>query len=114
MPRNISFTETVDQINDRSKTVTRRIGWELLQPGEILNACEKCMGLKKGEKIKKLCQIRVVNVRRERLIEMLESDVAKEGFPDMSRKEFINFFVQKIRPKNGVHETITRIEFEYL
>lgn len=114
MPRNISFSLTTDQIKDQSKTVTRRLGWTFLKPGDVLNACEKCMGLKPGEKVKKICKIRVVDVRCERLIEMPESDVAKEGFPDMSRKEFINFFVQSMRPKNGVHEVLTRIEFEYL
>jgi len=105
---------TIDQLNDRSKTVTRRMGWEFLKPGDILNACEKCMGLKPGEKIKKLCQIRVVNVSREHLNKISQSDVVKEGFPDMTRSDFIEFFIKEMRPAHGHAQKITRIEFEYL
>ena len=52
MPRNMSFSLTTDQVRNRTKTVTRRLGWwknkhgkRLLQVGDIVNACVKCMGL---------------------------------------------------------------------
>jgi len=48
---------TTSQIKNKPKTVTRRLGWWYLQPGNIINAVEKGMGLKKGEKVKKICQI---------------------------------------------------------
>ena len=66
MPRNISFALTTDQFRARTKTVTRRLGWETLKAGDILMGCERCQGLKKGEKIKQLGPIRVVGVSRER------------------------------------------------
>jgi len=46
MPRNISFALTTKQIRNRSKTVTRRLGWLHIKKGDVLNACVKCMGLK--------------------------------------------------------------------
>ncbi len=46
--KNISFALTTKQFLDGSKTVTRRLGWANLKPGEILMACEKCMGLGPG------------------------------------------------------------------
>jgi hypothetical protein len=65
--QNISFTLTTAQVRARSKTVTRRIGWENLKAGTLLCAVEKGQGLKKGERAKKLGVIRVTNVRREEL-----------------------------------------------
>lgn len=58
MPRNMSFSITTDQVRNREKNVTRRNGWWFLKSGDIVNAVEKTMGLKKGEKIKRICQIR--------------------------------------------------------
>lgn len=65
MPRNISFALTTEQIRNRTKTVTRRLGWKNLKVGQVLNACVKCMGLKPGEQIQRLGQIRVVDVTFE-------------------------------------------------
>ena len=112
MARNISFMLTTEQIRNRTKTVTRRLGWQNLQPGTILNACEKCMGLKKGEKINKLCQIRVVSVQREFLNQINYYDVVKEGFPQESPDGFINMFKKHMNCKRN--QKITRIEFEYI
>lgn len=111
MPRNMSFAMTIDQIKDRSKTVTRRVRWHDLQPGTILNAVEKNMGLKKGEKVKRICQIRILDVRRERLNEITIRDLDKEGFPDMSMEQFYKLF-----QKQGATPTdfVNRIEFEYI
>ena len=61
------FFLTTDQVRNRTKTVTRRNGWWFLKPGEIVNAVEKAMGLKRGEKIKRICQIRIVSTRAESL-----------------------------------------------
>ena len=54
MPRNMSFSMTTEAIRDRSKTVTRRLGWSFLQPGDLLWAVEKGMGLKKLAKLRDL------------------------------------------------------------
>jgi len=114
MPRNMSFALTTDQIRNRTKTVTRRTGWQFLNHGDVLNACVKCMGLKPGEKIERLGRIRVVAVWREALslIRWEPSGTAREGFPEMSPNEFLAMFCGHM----GGHENqiVTRIEFEYL
>jgi len=106
---------TTAQVRARTKTVTRRLGWRNLKAGDVLNACVKCMGLKKGETPEKICQIRVVNVRREPLAKMFreENACAKEGFPEWLTAEFINFFCKGHKPCFAETE-ITRIEFEYI
>ena len=112
MPRNMSFMLTTKQIKDRSKTVTRRLGWWFLQPGDILNACEKCQGLKKGERINKLCQIRVVSTIGVSLDSISHADCYKEGFPDMYPCEFVRMFKKEM--KCALDTNVNRIQFEYL
>ena len=112
MPRNMSFAMTTSQIKNRSKTVTRRFGWYFLKAGDIVNAVEKSMGLKKGEKIKRIAQIRIINVRKEPLNSITQEDVVKEGFPDWTPQQFVDMLVNhyKVNPKSLVN----RIEFEYI
>lgn len=124
MARNMSFMLTTDQIRDQSKTVTRRLGWwqdkngrALLRKGDLLHACVKCMGLRPGEKIDKICQIRVVSIRRELLNEMWlhpygKDEAAKEGFPAMSGPEFVSMFCKHMSCPAAAE--VTRIEFEYV
>ena len=112
MPRNMSFMLTTDQIRNRTKTVTRRLGWWFLKPGDILNACEKCQGLKKGEKIVKICQIRVVSTRQEELWFISRADVVKEGFPDQAPYEFVFMFTKEMKCEWDI--PVNRIEFEYI
>lgn len=82
----MSFALTTAQILDRSKTVTRRTGWAFLKPGDLIQAVEKGMGLKKGETVRKLAVLRVLNVRREPLAALVQNltygfdEVQKEGF----------------------------------
>lgn len=118
MPRNMSFSLTTQQMRDRTKTVTRRKGWEFLRTGDIVNACVKCMGLKPGEKIERIGQIRITGVRRERLKCMIDygaygnEDAAKEGFPHLSGEQFVAMFC---RHMGGTpNQFVTRIEFEHL
>jgi hypothetical protein len=112
MPRNISFFLTKDQIVNQTKTVTRRAGWLFLKVGDILNACEKCQGVGKGNKVVKICQIKVTNIRRESLADITSEDVILEGFPKMTKKEFILFYSK--HNKYRISDLVTRIEFEYL
>ena len=123
MPRNISFAITTDQIRNHAKTVTRRAGWERLKIGEILNGCVKCMGLKPGEKIERLCQIRVIDVRRELLRRLTDDldygfrETTLEGFPDGHPKHWPSEFVEMFCGSHGgvtPDSTITLIEFEYV
>ena len=112
MPRNMSFMLTTEQIKNQTKTVTRRLGWKFLQIGDVLNAVEKCQGLKKGEKIKRLCQIRVVDVRREMLYEITQYGCIKEGFFDLTPVEFVEMFCKEM--KCTPYTFVTRIDFEYI
>jgi len=112
MPRNMSFMLTTDQIRNRTKTVTRRFGWNHIKVGEILNACEKCQGLKKGEKIVKLATIRVVGKKWIDVESIDRADLVKEGFPNMTPDEFIGILCGNDKRKRA--GMVNRIEFEYL
>lgn len=111
---NISFFLTTRQFRAREKTVTRRLGWRDLQPGTVLMGVYKGQGLRKGEKVEKLGPIRVVDICRERLDNIVNrpSDCAKEGFPELTPWQFVEMFCREMgcTPRT----IITRIEFEYL
>lgn len=118
--RNISFSLTKEQFLDGTKDVTRRMGWLNAKAGDVLQAVEKAMGLKKGEKIKPLGLIRLTDVRSERLSELTDRDdgygfeeVRREGFPHCSPPLFVDFFC-KSHSKCTPDSIITRIEFERL
>jgi hypothetical protein len=110
--RNISFAMTTSQFRNRSKTVTRRLGWHNLQAGDELMACVKCMGLKSGESIEKLGPIRVVKVTHEELRLCTDQDAVREGFPQLSGAKFVAMFCEIMKCKPD--RLVTRIEFEYL
>ncbi len=113
MPRNMSFMLTKDQIKNQTKTVTRRKGWNFLKPGDILNACYKCQGLKKGEKVEKLCQIRVLSVSNESLLLIARrGECSKEGFPGIKPYEFVEMFCREMGGDD--EQMVNRIEFEYI
>lgn len=112
--RNISFALTTPQIRNRTKTVTRRLGWVRLQPGTLLQPVVKAQGLKKGEHVEKIgAPIRFVSVRREPLGAITQEDCAREGFPRLGPKSFITMFVNHNRGTSR-HTIVTRIEFEYV
>lgn len=120
MARNISFALTTDQIKNKTKTVTRRKGWSFLKAGDTLNACVKCMGLKPGEKIERLGQVRVVDVRREPLSDLIADmsgnygrvECRREGFPGMTGPEFVDMFCKHMGGQPD--QIVSRIEFEYI
>ncbi len=120
MSRLMSVAMTTDAVIERRKTVTRRKGWwedkngrRLIKPGDTLTLCRKVQGREPGEPIDRLAEVEVIDIRREPLHRIDHEDVGREGFPDMSRADFINrFFVnaQGISPD----EDVTRIEWRYL
>mgnify|MGYP001199936708 CR=1 FL=1 len=119
MARNISFFLTKRQFLDRSKDVTRRLGWGWAKPGDVLCGIEKGQGLKKGERIVRLGDIRLVSVRQEPLQRMLDDlkygrdEVRREGFPEMTPAEFVAFFCAS---HSGCFpdRPLTRLEFAYI
>ena len=117
--RNMSFALTVEQIQNGTKFVTRRLGWLHLKPGDMLRPVRKCMGLKPGEKIEALRDpVRVVGVRREALRAMLDSqeygndECNFEGFPNLTPAQFVDMFCASHKPCTP-ETVVTRIEFEY-
>ncbi len=122
MPRNMSFSITTEQMRNQTKTVTRRLGWQFLKPGDVLNAVVKAMGLKPGEKVQRICQIRVTDVRREPLCKMSKSpaygmqETTLEGYPPGTDKPWPSVFVEMFCNAMGCSSSddITRIEFEYI
>lgn len=95
--RNMSFALTTKQCKAKIKTVTRRLGWKNLKPGERVQQVEKGQGLKKGEHLVKIHVIECVRNKPERLIELAniqygKEECRKEGFPGMTGLEFIAMF----------------------
>lgn len=112
MPRNISFALTTKQVRERTKDVTRRLKWLKLKAGEILYACEKCQGIKPGEQIVRLGQIRVISVRRELLSDCTDAEAVREGFPELTGEQFVAMFCAHM--KCDPSTVVTRIEYEYI
>lgn len=107
----MSFSMTTPQILTRKKDVTRRLGWWFLEHGTVVQAIEKGQGLKKGEKVNRLCRIRILSTRVERLGDMADSECAREGFPEMRAADFIDMFCKHNKCTPAVK--VNRIEFEY-
>lgn len=110
--RNMSFMLTTEQMRQRTKDVTRRLGWWNIMRGELIQAVMQCQGLKKGETITKLCIIKILDHRSELLNRITAPDVVREGFPKMTRREFIDLFCRANKCKPDV--LVNRIEFEYV
>jgi hypothetical protein len=120
MSRLMSVAFTEDAVRDRTKTVTRRKGWQFAKPGDRLTLCRKVMGRKPGEPLERIVDVEIVSVRRERLGDLADSptiygrlEVALEGFPGMQPAEFVQrFFIDAQRMELEDH--VTRIEWRYL
>lgn len=131
MARLMSVTLTEQAVVERRKTVTRRLGWLMLKPGDELDLCRKVMGRRKGDPLVRLARVRVTDVRRERLDMITDEEVAREGFTrealsgharlgggswdgadDTASARFVRFFIDHM---GGTREQeVTRIEWEYL
>jgi hypothetical protein len=113
MPRLMSVSLTEAQVRDRTKTVTRRLGWLMLRPGDRLTLCQKVMGRKRGEPLVRVAEVEVVSVCREPLEAITQDDVEAEGFRTWTPAEFVLFFC-------GTHKgcepgtEVTRVEWRYL
>lgn len=112
MARLMSVALTTDQVRARQKTVTRRAGWEVLKPGDLLTLCPKVRGRRKGEPLERIVTVEVVSTRRERLDSITSEDVIAEGFPDMTPAEFVDFFTATHRGVTAA-TVITRVEWSY-
>jgi len=109
MMRNMSFMLTKKQMYNRTKGVTRRLGWWFLKPGDLVMSCEKCQGLKKGERIKRIYPIRIIEAGGEELNTITKAEVIKEGFPEMTPMDFIEMFMREMKCQED--ELVNRIAF---
>ena len=116
--RRMSFFETQIQIRNKTKTVTRRMGWNDLMPDDLVLPVNKCQGLKPGEHPVILqCPIRIIHVNLEPLFVIEHEhpgDLIKEGFPTLTVDQFIIMFCRINKAKKCKSTSyVNRIEFEY-
>jgi len=121
--RNISFSATIEQLKNGTKNVTRRV-WkkQWVNRGDILCAVEKAQGLRKGEKIKRLEKIMVLEVSQEPLRRIIDEpnrsyhplpprrEVSREGFPALTEEQFCEMFC-RLNKKCTLDTIVTRIAF---
>jgi hypothetical protein len=124
MPRLMSVALTEAAVVDRTKTVTRRLGWRMLKPGDRLTLCRKVMGRRKGEPLVRLAEVEVVSVRRERVWDITDGDIAREGVPvdlfdewwtsngQPTPRAWVAWFCDQMRCRPD--DDITRIEWRYV
>lgn len=108
--RRMSFMLTEQQYVDGTKTVTRRLGWLTIKPGDSFMGVNKAQGLKKGEQSRLLGASVVISVRRERLDAITEEDVEREGFPGRDSAWFVAMFCKAMNCTPDVE--VTRIEYQ--
>jgi hypothetical protein len=115
----MSVTLTEAAVVARTKTVTRRTGWRMLQPGDTLTLCRKVMGRRKGDPLVRLAEVEVVDVRRERLDAITPAEVTLEGVPldefdgqHPSPTEWVRWYAGKMKIDPAAE--VTRIEWRYI
>lgn len=117
MPRLMSVALTEQAVRDRSKTVTRRLGWEFLQPGQRLTLVRKSMGRRRRdgtvEPLVRITDVEIVSAIRVVLGAIIPSDVEREGFPGWTGEQFVEFFCQTHKGCTP-NTVVTRIEWSYL
>lgn len=111
--RLMSVSLTEQQVGERRKTVTRRLGWKDVRAGEQLLLFRKVLSLRLGEPIVRITRVEVVSVWREPLSVIAAEDVAVEGFPDWTRAELVEFLCRTHAGCNRDTQ-VTRIERRYL
>lgn len=108
----MSFFLTRKQYEQRTKTVTRRLGWANLKPGEQFMGVVKGQGIPKGGKVEKLHAAECVSNRKQPLFMISHNDIVREGFPMMSRADFVAMFCK--HNKCAPDTIVNRIEFKHL
>lgn len=109
--RLMSFAATTEQMRNRIKTVTRRMGWTHAKAGDRVLAVEKARGVKVADR-KELGVIEFTDVRRESIQCVTHPEVGREGFSGRPCREFIEMFCRLNRCRPDA--TVTRIEFRWV
>lgn len=110
--RLMSVALTEYAVRQRTKTVTRRLGWLFLKVGDRITLCRKVMGRKPGERIERICDVEITAIRREPLRRITAEDVRREGFTGHTPMWFINMFCEHMKCTPDTE--VTRITWRYL
>jgi hypothetical protein len=107
---------TTQAVRDRQKTVTRRLGWKFSKPGDRLTACPKVQGRRRKDgtvdPLVRICDVELVDTRRERLDSITLEDVEREGFPGWTPAQYVAFFCEHMK---GPPDTeVTVLTWRYL
>ena len=113
------FDDTAAGLMAREQTVTRRVGYEEVRPGDFIDAVSEMWMLNHPGKIVPLAKLVVVSVRAEPLKRLLEEPeyAAKEMkrsclSRDKSLRAQLAAFVSRHR-STSLSSMVTRIEFAY-
>ncbi|MCU0297291.1 MAG: hypothetical protein MUF33_02085 [Candidatus Nanopelagicales bacterium] len=110
MSRLLSVAHTIEQVENRTKTVTRRKTLHTyLEPGDIVTLVDRSPRTKQDWK--RLVDVEIVSKRRERLDAITDDDVAREGFAPMTAAQFVAWYCQAFKCEPDT--MVTRIEWRY-
>lgn len=112
MSRLMSVTLTEESVWDRTKTVTRRLGWRHLRVGDRLTLCRKVMGRKPDEPLVRIAEVEVTAIWTERLDEITKEECVREGFPDHTPDGFVSMFCDHMHCLPS--QMVRRIEWKYI
>lgn len=113
----MSVSATESSVRDRSKTVTRRLGWRTLPAGVDLDLCRKVMGRKRPDgtvdPLVRIARVHVVRVGWERLDAITDADTIREGVAGVTTaREFVDFYTAAFKCEPS--REVTRIEWRYV
>jgi hypothetical protein len=107
----MSVAETTDQVLDRSKIETRRLGWKFVKPGDVLTLVDR--NPRTGKPWQRLADVEVLRVTLYSTLCFIDqASVIDEGFPDLTPEQFVEFFCRtfKCEPR----QEVTVIRWRYL
>jgi hypothetical protein len=115
----MSVSHTERAVRERRKTVTRRLGWLFLKPGDRLTLCRKVMGRRPGEPLERIAEVEVVSVRREPLSAITDADLDREGVEapfEVAGRSVTEAWASWFAWTMGcsVDDEVTRIEWRYI
>lgn len=108
----MSYSMTQQQMRDRIKRQTRRLGWKTAKVGDRVLAVSKSQGRKKGELPEEFGVIVFVEVRREPLNFITANEVLLEGFEGMRPSQFVTMFCKHMGCRADDFVTVIRFKFE--
>jgi hypothetical protein len=102
----MSFALTTEQVRNRTKTVTRRVGWRFAKVGDVVQPVVKAQGLKKGEHPQPIGgPIRFVAVDRERLYDIRYRD--QDLFAERQQRDSVDR--RDLESDDRLHEGVARL-----